>query len=796
MSNTIDIFNSAKLNVANLTGSNNFFSSIGEITESAKLQNKFISNVDYSQPENFAKFGLAEEYYKSAINYIATEYPFDSYTEAKNKWINSLTELEYYLLNKEFPTHLGHLQLSSSQYIKAYSPSRDMADINIKNIYNNGEKYFVKEFLNFNDGVTFESWIKFDDINNTPQILNINTVFSNSLGVSDIELFKVYATSSNIHISGGLGDSAFSYVLASGSWNHYAVSVNKDSSSLFVNGALQEKIPSTFINTANEYVFYKTGLILTTLTSSFTSTGSYTKQPVFKFGSGSNISFDEIRFWNKEKTIEKIGRYWFTQVDGNNFNTVDSSDLLLYYKFNEGWDDISGSYCLDYSGFKNHAIINNYSSSCRISSSAINESGLVQDVEQGNIIYVPTLSSSTDILVPFYESKISSGSAHDIANRNALYKKFPSWILEEEQEREVQHLKQTIQIISSYFDDLYNKIAEISNYKHIKHTEDKDKIYPFYDKILTSAGFDVTELFSNLNFIEKIASRTDVNLFDEDISKIKNTIYQNIYNNLSYILKSKGTEKSLRSFLRSYGINENLVRINLYADKSKYTVSDKYSETVVKKKTITLTGSANVYLSGTTTSVGNYFSLETAAIFPKNLKNNTADTGSVMGLFISNPTSTYSNNTSSLQAYITVEHTAEGDRFCFRTGSTKDLVYTSPTYSDLYDDTIWNFAIGFLPNVDNLETADSTYNYLLDFRAINTYKEGLQYISSSTVSTPVSGNYSGDLRYFIGADNTEITGANIYKANTKYLYCNYWTKYISDYELASHNRDIFNYGIE
>jgi transcriptional regulator of acetoin/glycerol metabolism len=45
---------------------------------------------------------------------------------------------------------------------------------------------------------------------------------------------------------------------------------------------------------------------------------------------------------------------------------------------------------------------------------------------------------------------------------NSLYKKFPSWILEEEETQDIKHLKQIIQIVSSYFDDLYNKISIIN----------------------------------------------------------------------------------------------------------------------------------------------------------------------------------------------------------------------------------------------------------------------------------------------------------------------------------------------
>jgi hypothetical protein len=798
MASTIDIFNSAKIDLTKLTGSNDVFSSISEITESSKLQKKFISDVDYSNPENFAKFGLAEEYYKNAINYIATEYPFDGSKSKKFKWINDLNELEYYIFNNEFPKYAGYIELSGTQYIGAFSPSRDIDETGSQNVYINGERYFVRENLNFTDGFAFESWIKFSNTTNTSSILTINTVQSSSGGVSDKNFLQIYVDSGKINLSGTTATSNFAYDLSNDVWHHYAISINENSSSLFVDGILQEKIlTSNFSDTAEKYVFYKIGLVPISITSSFGLTGSYSKIPTFKIGSGSIISFDETRFWNSEKTIEKIGRNWFTQIHGNDFSDDNNSSLILYYKFNEGWN-VSSSYCLDYSGFRNHGYIYNFNDyNCRKSGSAINSSSLVQDVEIENQIYVPSLSYSTDILVPFYDAKVEIGKEYDTNNLHSLYKKFPSWVLEQEEEQETKHLKQIIQIVSSYFDDLYNKIGEINKLKNIKYSQNSDSLYPFYDKILTSTGFDVTDLFSNLNILEKISSRTETNIFDEDISKIKNSIFQNIYNNLAYILKSKGTEKSLRSFLRSYGISENLVRINLYADKSNYTVSDKYSETIVKKKTITLTGNQNIFLNGPSIPSSNTYTLETSVIFPKNLLPEQYTTSSIAGIYVTNNLTDYTPDSSKNQFYLYVENDVNGHRFCFRTGSSKELAASSSYFYDLYDNTVWNFAIGFYPDIETLNGAPTTYNFKIDFRAVNTNKDNPQYITGSfNGHSSAVANNSGYQRYYIGAEKTNMSGSVIKNANAKYLYCNFWQKYLSNDELISHNRDILSYGTQ
>ena len=40
-------------------------------------QERYVPQVDYSQPENFAKYGSARLYYKSALTRISEFYPYD-----------------------------------------------------------------------------------------------------------------------------------------------------------------------------------------------------------------------------------------------------------------------------------------------------------------------------------------------------------------------------------------------------------------------------------------------------------------------------------------------------------------------------------------------------------------------------------------------------------------------------------------------------------------------------------------------------------------------------------------------
>ena len=56
-----------------------------------------------------------------------------------------------------------------------------------------------------------------------------------------------------------------------------------------------------------------------------------------------------------------------------------------------------------------------------------------------------------------------------------------------------------------------------------------------------------------------------------------------MYNNLSYIQKSKGTFKSLRNFLRCFGVDEELIKLNVYSNNDVYELKDNTTNTSIKK---------------------------------------------------------------------------------------------------------------------------------------------------------------------------------------------------------------------
>ena len=134
--------------------------------------------------------------------------------------------------------------------------------------------------------------------------------------------------------------------------------------------------------------------------------------------------------------------------------------------------------------------------------------------------------------------------------------------------------------------------------------------------------------------MEYLDARNDKKLFEDKIDELKNLIYRNIYNNLVYIYKSKGTMKSFRNMIRCFGVDNELINIRLYGDQVTYDIRDNYENTVTRKRYANFhdefnldavvyqqTASLNTYSRGFLSSSsemkyrGNTYELE--VIFPK-----------------------------------------------------------------------------------------------------------------------------------------------------------------------------------
>ena len=161
----------------------------------ARLEEKerFVPNVDFSKPENFAMYGSAEEYYDNSFKYIYNSYPYDGSNKEKTLWRLSASYIDLYIFESVYPRTTGHVNFgvnasyttptsnlkiattSNDEYIMFYGGPHADPNLNYKsekttgygtagiskaNIYHSASNRTNNLRCNPNDGITVEFWLK------------------------------------------------------------------------------------------------------------------------------------------------------------------------------------------------------------------------------------------------------------------------------------------------------------------------------------------------------------------------------------------------------------------------------------------------------------------------------------------------------------------------------------------------------------------------------------------------------------------------------------------------------------
>ena len=596
---------------------------------------------------------------------------------------------------------------------------------------------------------------------------------------------------------------------------------------------------------------YVSGAMVATIGALATSP-SGTSTPDLGWGKLSG-SLDEFRFWKTKRNPQEIGRYWIGQIGGGANTDKANTHLGVYYKFNEG---IVGSTTpdktvLDYSGRISNGSWFGYTSVSRNTGSAIVSASITNISSE---FEDPILYSGHSKVNGLLTSSILIGREYDYRNNASLYHSFPDWIVDEDTDKT---LKKLTQIIATYLDTLYLQIQELPRIKNVNYLSGAHKPYPFTNKILESKGFIAPDLFPDVEIIEHFLNRSEKEFFAEKLYDVKNKIYQNIYNNLSYIYKSKGTEKAFRNLIRCYGVGHELLKLNLYGDKVVYNFEDNFSSISVKKKAIDFnhpdrydatvyqfTGSQHQsntssfsFISGSaaqaTASVP--MTVEAEVIFPKKFhpknayyKHTPFLSSSLFGMHTaetladSPPDLTwYDTDPANFQVYAirkTDSHNiingkgyTRADAYFMLTSSAAvgSVIpeLTSSVFSNVYDNSKWNFAVRIRPtnypfaghvpySLDsNVTGSHTTYN--VEFYGVNSHADVVtnEFLVTGTIPMDRGIQFmTSSKRLYLGAHRTNFTGSALKSSDVKITSARYWQSYLDDRVIKAHAKDPENFG--
>ena len=488
-------------------------------------QNTFVPQVDFSNPENFVRYGSAYLYYKGAIERIYDYYPYDGSDAEINKFYNELLDVEKYIFNNQYPRTNGYALLSadgwgtlngslddgyglpnSLEYITFYGGPNASSYTNLTDAFNNPENSkFQSSNLydediyttagepsdygsgtrqsnlrsNFTNGVTIEFWLKKDAFNTSLtekevvyDMWNNNTSGSADYGRMRVELTG--AASGSPFLITALSGTSGIYQQSIGvdldtsslqNFAHYAVSFYNDGSNfitkLYVNGELNDT--NTTSGALNELNSAgMMGRIGALLTASASPSG-----PVGADGSGKlSGSLDEFRFWKDRRDSKQIFDNYNRQVRGGTNTDISNTTLGVYFKFNEGitTDTSVDSTVLDYSGRISNGAWTGYDTSSRSTSSAIVLAGAASTEYLDPIVYSthPDVSSLKTSLE-------TTGINYDLQNNNAFVNLLPSWLTEDDVESE-SNIRKVNHIIGVYFDKLFLQIQAMNTFKWQNYT--------------------------------------------------------------------------------------------------------------------------------------------------------------------------------------------------------------------------------------------------------------------------------------------------------------------------------------
>jgi len=836
----------------------------------------FVPQLDFSKPENFVKYGSAESYYEDAITRIYEDYPYDGSSKEKKQYLNQSTYLDLWILENRYPRTNGFVTISAEgwgtlsgvitggygnptiqEYISfvggPHTASQGMVNKPLNKTFSDSNEYNTNIYsdqgftgtgtresnlkTNFENGVTVEFWLKKESFDAAKTKKEVIFDLWNNTSASADSYGRIL-----LQLESGLNDN-FILTIQSGSDRpyeevHFGSTLTPTDLQTFSHYAFRMyQTPGSF-----DVDFYKNGQLLESNSRVSTiseiggalqaNIGALTSPAIINTSSLGDLgwgklsgSLDEFRFWKTKRTSEQIGRNWFTQVDGGTNTDISNASLGVYFKFNEG---ITGqtnidTTVLDYSGRVTNGNWKGYNSSSRNTGSAMVLAGASTTEFKDPIIYSEhpsVISLKSDFQI--------SGSNYDVANFTSLYNTFPNWIVEGDQQSG-EDLKKLSQIMSSFFDTLYLQIQEVNKIKDVSYSPDNTKELPFADMLLSNYGFVAPEIFADSSLINQIFNRSEGKLFEESLEEIKNTIYKNIYNNIVSIYKSKGTANAFRNLTRCYGVDENLIKINAYANNLTYDLRENKDFSSTKKKFIDFYGPDNFYgslyqqtsssplstsfISASGGNLENYtsFTLETEIILPHKRSRSDYDyfptpfhSSSIFGFHSAIPTEpqnfNWPTNDYDMQVYAVSPPTNGNQKsgYFLVTSSYYGTELTSSVIEDLYENKKWNISLTVEPSKTgaNFVSGSSITDYDIKLYAVNAYSDIIQdEINLQGVITSDGDKLlNTSKRIYAGAHRQNFTGSVLNGSDIKVSSVRYWTSTLENSVIKSHAENSDNFG--
>lgn len=516
---------------------NELISTISSGTNSVELL------VDYSDFSNFVTFNSAESYVIVTADQILNEYPFGGNVNDLQNFINSLDGYQKYFL-KNWPSRTGYLKFDpsiSSSYISILDFGVDSG-------------VSRSSFISPGTGsLSIQSWIDIPSLTGSDDVY----ILFQKLQNSTTNGLSVYASGTNLY-----------FLVQSGS-NSQTVSASLSSNPLFFSAVLDRSLSTSSISLYTA----TTGTYPALSDNKSTTFGARfdLESGSFYIGSGSIAgkitryltgSIDDLSVWSSAKNLQSLSGTFNRKIFAQ-------PDLIAAWRFNDAKDTTESAYSSvvrDSSGHRLDGRIQNFFSSIRYS---------------GSIAYDypdPILTFNDSDVVDYIVNAQISGASYDKSNQSLIFNLFPESFSANNDNSDA--FKNFALILARHFDRIKLYINQLTNLRKVKYGEFDQAPNELLDEIGKMIGFPLGASFANSDALKYFLSRnvqsgvSGNSTLDKTMSSIKTDFWRRAILNSIYIYKTKGTEESIRAFLKVYGVGNNFIRIKEYAKRSEAQLID------------------------------------------------------------------------------------------------------------------------------------------------------------------------------------------------------------------------------
>ena len=170
------------------------------------------------------------------------------------------------------------------------------------------------------------------------------------------------------------------------------------------------------------------------------------------------------------------------------------------------------------------------------------------------------LPSTNSLSIAWYNSAVTDASLFDKNNVDYLNNNLPEFIREDYQNEDFMLF---MDMLGHHFDVIWVYINGLNNLRKPEHKSDLGFSNDLVYSLLESLGWEGKKAYDSQNLWEYALGqyRDGTQKYSRSLKSANEEIWRRVINNLPYLLKHKGTSRSLKAVMACYGVPQSLLTI-------------------------------------------------------------------------------------------------------------------------------------------------------------------------------------------------------------------------------------------